>query len=212
MPLPRFEKLPQEKQERILEAAAKVFTEHGYEKASLNLMLAEAGISKGAAYYYFTDKADLVATVVQRFWLESLLGSQGALEELTKEGFWRTVAGLYLHPFGDAEERPWLLGLSRAVWELPRHMLKSGPLKSVAEAATDWMAGLIMRGQELGLVRDDVPRGLLIELIWMMDGVHDHWLGRHWKSMNPAERERITKLFVSLLQRMLEPPASREAA
>jgi AcrR family transcriptional regulator len=212
MPLPRFEKLPQEKQERILEAAAKVFTTHGYDKASLNLMLEEAGISKGAAYYYFADKADLVATVVRHYWLSSLVARETALDELTRDGFWQAVAGLYLHPFMDAETRPWLLGLSRAVWELPRDMLRSEPLRSVAEEAADWMAGLLRRGRELGLVREDLPDDLLVELIWTLDGVHDRWLGTHWRSMEQAERDRITDVFVSFLQKILAPPASGEEA
>jgi AcrR family transcriptional regulator len=212
MPLPRFEKLPQEKQERILEAAARVFTAHGYEKASLNLMLEEAGISKGAAYYYFADKADLVATVVQHFWLRSLLGRQAALEGLTPDEFWSTIAGLYLHPFEGAEQRLWLLGLSRSVRELPRQVFESGPLKSIAEEAADWMSALVRRGRELGLVREDVPDGLLVELIWAMDGLHDRWLGAHWKEMDQVERKRMTDLFVSFLQKILEPPANQEAA
>lgn len=212
MPLPRFEKLPQEKQERILEAAAKAFTAHGYDKASLNLMLREAGISKGAAYYYFADKADLVATVVRHYWLTSLVARETALAELTRDGFWQTVAGLYLHPLTDVEERPWLLGFGKAVWELPHDLLRSGPLESVAKEATDWMAALLRRGRELGLVRDDVPDALLVELVWTMDGVHDRWLGVHWKDMEQPERERITRLFVSFLKTILAPPANQEEA
>jgi AcrR family transcriptional regulator len=212
MPLPRFEKLSREKQERILEAAAKVFTAHGYEKASLNLMLKAAGISKGAAYYYFADKADLVGTVVRHYWLDSLVRSSTALADLTVDGFWRTVAELYLHPFGDAEERPWLLGLSRAVWGIPRELKKSEPLKSVADEAADWMAALLRRGRELGLVREDVPDGLLVELIWTLDGVHDRWLGAHWQQMDSAERDRTTRLFIKFLKKILEPePIDEEA-
>jgi AcrR family transcriptional regulator len=212
LPLPRFEKLPPEKQERILEAAAQVFTAHGYEKASLNLMLDGAGISKGAAYYYFADKADLVGTVVRHYWLDSLVGGKTAFSELTVEGFWQTVSSLYLHPFGDAEKRPWLLGLSRAVWGIPRELLRSEPFKSVVEEATDWMAALLRRGRELGLVREDVPDGLLEELIWTLDGVHDRWLGAHWRDMDSAERDRTTLLFVSFIRTILAPTAREEEA
>jgi AcrR family transcriptional regulator len=38
--------------------------------ASLNRILEQAGISKGSAYYYFDDKADVFLTVVQRYLLE----------------------------------------------------------------------------------------------------------------------------------------------
>jgi AcrR family transcriptional regulator len=205
MPLPRFEKLPREKQDKILEAAARVFTSHGYEKASLNLMLEDAGISKGAAYYYFTDKADLVGTVVRRYWLDSLVGSRTAFANLTAEDFWHTISELYLHPFGDVEQRSWLLGLSRAVWGLPHTVKRTEPLKSIAEEAGDWMAALIRRGRELGLVRSDIPDDLLVELIWAMDFVHDRWLGAHWQEMDQGERNRTTDLFVSFLKRILVP-------
>ena len=79
MPRPRFEKLPVEKQEQILEAAAKEFTAHGYDGASLNRILEEAGISKGAAYYYFDDKADLYATKL----VGNVLAFTSALERIT---------------------------------------------------------------------------------------------------------------------------------
>lgn len=212
MPLPRFEKLPAEKQERILEAAAKVFSAHGYEKASINLMLDDAGISKGAAYYYFADKADLVGTVVRHYWLDPLVGTRTAFADLTAEDFWQTVAELYLHPFGDVERRPWLLGLSRAVLGLPREVKRAEPLKSVADEAIDWMAALLLRGRELGVVRDDVPDALLVELIWALDSVHDRWLGAHWKDMDAEQRDETTMLFVSLLKRILAPSVGEEEA
>jgi len=212
MPLPRFEKLPEDKQERILEAAARVFTANRYEKASLNLMLEEAGISKGAAYYYFADKADLVATLVRHYWLDSLVQRGTTFSELTADTYWETVADLYQHPLTDVEERPWLLGLSRSLWELPHDLLKSGPLKGVAEEAADWMAALLQRGRELGLVRNDLPDDLLIRLIWTLDGVHDKWLGSHWTNTDGNERERITRVFVSFLRKILEPPTDGEEA
>ena len=210
MPLPRFEKLPPEKQERILEAAVKVFTAQGYEKASLNRMLEGAGISKGAAYYYFADKADLIGTVVRRYWLESFAGTDTAFATLTTDKFWDMIEALYLHPFGDVEQRPWLLGLSRAVWDLPRDLARREPFKSVTEESGNWMAALIRRGRELGLVREDLPDDLLVELIHSLDGVHDRWLGEHWRDMSPGDRDRTTRLFVSFLKKILAPPTSEE--
>ena len=47
------------------EVAAREFGEHGFEGASLNHILAEAGVSKGAAYYYFEGKADLFAAAAR---------------------------------------------------------------------------------------------------------------------------------------------------
>ena len=65
MPFARFARMPAEKRERLLTVAAREFGMHGYEAASLNRILDEAGIGKSSAYYYFEDKADLFGAVVE---------------------------------------------------------------------------------------------------------------------------------------------------
>ena len=65
MPRPRFKKLAADKRAAIIEAAGVEFAAHGFQGASLNAIIAAAGISKGAFYYYFDDKADLFATVIE---------------------------------------------------------------------------------------------------------------------------------------------------
>src|SRR5947207_2477445 len=64
VPRPRYERAAPELKTAILGAARKEIARLGYEGASLNRILEEAGLSKGAFYYYFDDKDDLVATVL----------------------------------------------------------------------------------------------------------------------------------------------------
>lgn len=54
-----FERLPDEKKERILQAARTEFVLYPYEKTSINRILADAGVPKGSFYQYFDDKSDL---------------------------------------------------------------------------------------------------------------------------------------------------------
>ncbi len=49
-----------------LDGAARVFAQDGYEGASMSRIAAEAGVSKGTLYNYFTCKAELFADYVQR--------------------------------------------------------------------------------------------------------------------------------------------------
>src|SRR5215813_12480608 len=94
MPRPRFNTLPTDKRQRILEAAALEFAGRGFEQASLNRIIETAGISKGAAYYYFDDKADLYATVVREGW-RTLLPEGGLdLTRLGRTSFWPTLRRL----------------------------------------------------------------------------------------------------------------------
>ena len=66
MPRPRFQNAPAEKREAVLDAAANEFATHGYDNASVNRILLAAGFSKGSFYYYFDDKLDLAAAVLER--------------------------------------------------------------------------------------------------------------------------------------------------
>lgn len=50
--------------EQILDAAARVFAREGYRGATIDAILKEAGFSKGAFYWHFQSKADLISTLL----------------------------------------------------------------------------------------------------------------------------------------------------
>ena len=53
--------------ERLLDAAAVVFNQHGYNGASLDAVADAAGYTKGAVYSNFATKADLFIALLDRF-------------------------------------------------------------------------------------------------------------------------------------------------
>ena len=59
-----FERLPEEKKDRIIQAARAEFIRNPYEKTSINRILAEAEIPKGSFYQYFDDKSDLFSLCI----------------------------------------------------------------------------------------------------------------------------------------------------
>ena len=204
MPRPSFNKLPEEKQERILEAAAKEFVAHGYEGASLNRILAEAGISKGAAYYYFDDKADVYATAVL-YYSRDLLDATYDPAQATAENFWDEITGLYRHQFTSYAERPWVFGLAKAGGAFSAEMLAQGPLGEFLEQAQFLLVKILRRGHELGLIRDDLPEDLLLSLMIAVDDAHDQWLIANWGSFSATDLEAAAVRSTELLRRVLEP-------
>jgi len=50
----------------ILDAAEKLFTAKGFERATVNDILDELGIAKGTFYHYFTSKEDALDAIVSR--------------------------------------------------------------------------------------------------------------------------------------------------
>ena len=56
----------QETRNRILDAAEHLFGEHGVSRTSLEDIAQAAGVTRGAIYWHFKDKRDLVAAMVDR--------------------------------------------------------------------------------------------------------------------------------------------------
>jgi len=54
------------RQEEILEAAARLFAEHGYANTDTQLLADELGVGKGTLYRYFPSKQDLFLAAVDR--------------------------------------------------------------------------------------------------------------------------------------------------
>ena len=61
---PRSDELdPASSRRALLEAAAQVFSERGYRGATVDAILARAGLSKGAFYWHFASKEELFQTL-----------------------------------------------------------------------------------------------------------------------------------------------------
>ena len=61
MPSSTFFRLPEEKRQRLLDAAWEEFSQVSFADASINQIIHAANISRGSFYQYFTDKEDLTA-------------------------------------------------------------------------------------------------------------------------------------------------------
>jgi TetR/AcrR family acrAB operon transcriptional repressor len=69
--------------ERLLDAAERVFRADGVAKSSLTMVAAAAGVTRGAVYWHFKDKADLFSALCQRTPLpmEAMRDPTGAEQE-----------------------------------------------------------------------------------------------------------------------------------
>jgi AcrR family transcriptional regulator len=206
MPRPRFDTLPPDKRQRILEAAALEFASRGFEHASLNRIIDAAGISKGATYYYFDDKADLYATVVREGW-RTLLPEGGLdLARLDRANFWPTLRRLYNEMLAAAGQQPWLVAVGKLVYG-PAPSPKLG--KVVADEfaqAMAYLSGLIARGQEVGAIRADVPAPFLVAVVGSAFEAADRWSVDHAEELGPEGMDRLGVTLFDMIERFVEPP------
>ncbi|MFJ9432969.1 ScbR family autoregulator-binding transcription factor [Streptomyces sp. NPDC101490] len=72
----------------ILESAATVFAERGYERTTIGEILMRAGVTKGALYFHFASKEDLALGVLDAQMLDVPLTPQEVkLQELADQAF-----------------------------------------------------------------------------------------------------------------------------
>lgn len=64
--------LSEERKNEILDAALEVFGELGLQEASVDDVVARAGLSKGTLYWYFKSKDRLIGALMKRFFAQEL--------------------------------------------------------------------------------------------------------------------------------------------
>ncbi|HKD75071.1 MAG TPA: TetR/AcrR family transcriptional regulator [Ktedonobacterales bacterium] len=206
MPFPRFEKLAPAKRVRLLEASAREFAAFGYAGASINRILEHAQMSKGAAYYYFADKADLFAATV-KYCSERLGLIDEALDPttLTAATFWPTFAALHLAPLLNSFDRPWLFGALKAAGRLDPADIQTGLLAEFAARLRGYVMGMIHQGQALGVIRADLPDELLFGWLQALDRAGDDWLLTQWQQLTPESLARYSDITVEAMRRAVAP-------
>ncbi len=209
MPFSRFAKMADEKRERLLTVAAQEFAAYGFEGASLNRILEAAQIGKSSAYYYFEDKADLFCTVVA-YAVErlGLAPADDMIASLTAETFWPAMAETRDQPLLHAQQQPWLLGAARAVERLTQDSLRQESLAQLAHYLITELTTLIQRGQDLGLIRTDLPQDLLVAWFRAFDGATDDWLVAHLDGLDQEAIHRISRDTTWAIRQALAPSAS----
>ncbi len=160
----------QEKRRKILAGAREVFAELGFERASVDLIAARAGVSKATVYNHFADKQALfVATVVEETdsMRASLVGCVerpcGTLEE-SLQVMGEKIMTLWLAPRVSALYRQAMAEAARLP-EIGRMVFEQGT-RPLEEA----VAANLARWAEAGAVRIDEPLEAAITFIALCQG------------------------------------------
>jgi len=201
----RVKRLPREVRERqILDAAVRVFSEHGYHNASMDEISEVAGVSKPMIYAYLGHKEDLFAACIRReatLLVEAIAGGVRA-EAPPDMQLWHGLRAFFrfvgeqreswrvLHRQATSQGGPFseeLMGMrGRAINLVDALLVRSATSHGVPTKSTEAMAvALVGAGESLAdwwLDHPDVPEktvaSWLMNLVWM--GLGDLVDGTSW--------------------------------
>ena len=210
----RFENLDPDKQQRLFDSAADEFGEKGYEAASLNRILERSGMSKSSLYYYFEDKADLFTTMMERA-IALLFRDIGGfdLNKLTAETYWSGFEDLFRRVMVVMNKNAWWwVKLGRIFYRLRGDPKGSALTGRTFQMVRRWTGLSLARGQQLGVVRTDLPESLLIDSVMGLGEAMDRWMVEHWEEFGDAEGQGVmVTQSIDLFRRLLDPPAAQLA-
>jgi AcrR family transcriptional regulator len=204
MPLPRFSGLAPEKKRHLMDVAISRFAEKGYEGASLNEILAAAGFGKSSYYYYFADKEDLFATVLEDFWARiEVEVPHVSLEGIDAATYWPTIELGFAKFAAIGARHLDMIALARDIrsfWLAP-----TPRIKPIVERVHAWQRRLLELGRSLGTVRTDIDLEWLLTITEAADQAVDERLLLQGELSPDGLREHARVAF-DTFRRLAEPP------
>ena len=180
---------------RILQEAARLFTEKGYEATSVQDLAQALGLSKAALYHHFGSKEEILYEI-SLLALEGLVaaGEETLREEDPKEALRRFME---THARYFEENRPFFVAMLQGIQSLsPEHREATVRLRDRHE---ENLRAILRRGVEQGLFREvDVAlagRAILSVLNWMI---------RWFRPDGPMRAEEVARAYHDLILRGLE--------
>lgn len=169
-----------ETRNRILDAAEAVFQIKGVSRASLADIAAEAGVTRGAIYWHFTDKAALFAAMIRRVVapLETYFEEQRGYCGEACPGTWLRETALTVLDRIASDER--FFRVFEIAWHKCEYVGEMAQIRATCLEASDrhisMMECAFARMAASGDLRKDItPRQAAVGLVALVDGLICNW-------------------------------------
>jgi AcrR family transcriptional regulator len=162
------------RKEAILQAAANLFAERGFNETSMAELAKLTGVAQGTIFYHFNNKEELFLTVLDDFKKSITQEFENLIKEKNfKSGLERVEEALnfYLYLAGSMEERFRILHRHHA-YELARiNPVCRVHLESIYSCLVDIFENAILSGQQDGSIRRMDARKAALIIYTMVDGL-----------------------------------------
>jgi AcrR family transcriptional regulator len=147
-------------QATILDAATEEFADNGFSGARVDTIALRAKTNKRMLYHYFTDKAGLYLAVLERIFTEIMIAEKGLdLKSKQPEAGIRELA-LFMWTYFLAHQN--FVRIVSADNQLNAQYLKqSQKITLVHSHFMEELTGVLQRGSEIGVFRQDIDPALI---------------------------------------------------
>ncbi len=182
------------------------FATHGFRGASLNRIIDAVGMSKSSFYHYFRNKQDLFTQILNDALLPILSArSSFDVSRLDRENFWPVIALMADELSRMADRSPQLVTVGRMFYRCHENPDERILTREIMQISLDWLRDLIKRGQQLGLLRQDLPESLIIDMVMSLAMSMDRWFLEHWDELDDRLRRTLNDKAIDLFRRLLAP-------
>ncbi|MDD3992786.1 MAG: TetR/AcrR family transcriptional regulator [Desulfobacterales bacterium] len=154
MPKETFFKIADEKRERLLREAARLFAERGFNQTDMAQLASRAGVAKGSIYNYFENKEDLYLYVCRDGMRRSREAIYGRMDP--EWDVYRQIEHIFRQGARFIQNHPEYLILYANISSAGMERFSVQMSREVEKYTADHLKRLIRRDMQRGLVRDDV--------------------------------------------------------
>ena len=160
----------EQRQTQILDAAMEVFARLGFNKARMDDIAAEAGLSKGSLYWHFESKQDIIAAVLMRMFqgyfgdLKRIVAADGPADERLHQYIGQTAASV-------GEMRRWQPLMAEFYAVATRHESTRLFLEKFYTQYIDLLGQLIQQGIDQGVFKQMDAREAAMLMVAASEGV-----------------------------------------
>ncbi|MEJ2596888.1 MAG: TetR/AcrR family transcriptional regulator [Anaerolineales bacterium] len=168
----------EERKNQILDAATQVFMQKGFDKARMDDIVEQTGLSKGTLYWYFKSKYDIIITILDRIFLDIF----DKLDSQQKDGHLSASEALWQFTEDAIQDYKKMLSLMPVAYEFLalafRNKVVQKALKQYMEHYMEVLVPIIQRGIDTGEFRPvdaseaAIAAGAIFEgtiLLWVYD-------------------------------------------
>lgn len=163
--------------QNIIEAAFKLFAEHGIEKTSLSMIANEVGISKPAIYYHFSSKEALIDFLFEEIFSDFYFSYYFSPDQYTVHNFEELLIKDGLSMLAEHEEDQHVLRvLNEFILTVGRNQKYQQRLMDMQADFLNGFSNLLMKGMELGVVLPEQTEAKAHMLAMVLDNISNFML------------------------------------